>query len=253
MRFHDHRQAGQELALRLLEWAGDRDFTDTLVLALPRGGVPVAAEVARALKVPLDVLVARRIGAPGRPEAGIGAIAGDDPPVYDQRSLALLGLTEDRLAADVSRERAELHRREDLYRGGRPAPRVDGRTVIVVDDGLATGVTARAALRHLRRQEPVRLILAVPVCSPQAAATMREEADDLICLHQPRSFRAVGEWYEEFAQVSDEEVISTLRASEASAPARSAPSAQRGPAHPGRAHGSPAHRSQAHGSEGTAR
>lgn len=211
MRFRDHRHAGQELALRLLEWAADGDVTDPLVLALPRGGVPVAAEVARALKAPLDVVVARKIGVPGNPETGIGAIAGDDPPVYDRRALEMLGLAEDDLAAGVARERAELHRREELYRRGRPALAVEGRTVILVDDGLATGVTARAALRRLRSGNPARLILAVPVCAADAAASVREDADDVVCLYEPSSFLAVGEWYEEFAQVSDDEVVSTLR------------------------------------------
>lgn len=210
MYFHDHRHAGQELAVRLLEWAASGDLTNALVLALPRGGVPVAAEVADALKVPLDVLVARKIGVPGRPETGIGAIAGDDPPVYDPRSLKMLGLTESDLTGDVTRERAELHRREELYRGGRPAPEFEGRTVIVVDDGLATGVTARAALRNLRSKNPGRLILAVPVGSPQAVEALRQDTDDIVCLHQPSAFRAVGEWYEDFAQVSDDEVIATL-------------------------------------------
>ncbi|MBT2440348.1 phosphoribosyltransferase [Streptomyces sp. ISL-36] len=211
MRFYDHRQAGEELARRLLEWAGDGDLTHTVVLALPRGGVPVAAEVARALKVPLDVLVARKIGVPGSPEVGIGAIAGEDPPVYDRQALQMLGLTEEDLAPDVARERAELHRREELYRGGRPAPDVEGRTVILVDDGLATGVTARAALRRLRSGRPARLVLAVPVCAPEAAETIGKEADEFVCLHRPSTFRSVGEWYEEFAQVSDNEVIATLR------------------------------------------
>jgi predicted phosphoribosyltransferase len=210
MYFHDHRHAGRELAVRLLEWAASGDLTNTLVLALPRGGVPVAAEVADALKVPLDVLVARKIGVPGRPETGIGAIAGDDPPVYDPRSLRMLGLTESDLTGDVTRERAELHRREELYRGGRPPPGFEGRTVIVVDDGLATGVTARAALRNLRAKHPGRLILAVPVGSPQAVEALRQDADDIVCLYQPSTFRAVGEWYEDFAQVSDDEVIATL-------------------------------------------
>lgn len=212
MRFHEHRHAGQELAVRLLEWAADGDITDPIVLALPRGGVPVAAEVARALKAPLDVLVARKIGVPGQPEVGIGAIADEEPPVYDRQALEMLGLAPDELAADVARERTELHRREDLYRRGRPAPNVKGRTVILIDDGLATGITARAALTFLRHQGPARLILAVPVCSPEAAATLWEEADDLICLQQPDSFQAVGQWYEDFAQVSDNEVIDTLRA-----------------------------------------
>jgi predicted phosphoribosyltransferase len=171
----------------------------------------VAAQIARALRAPLDVLVARKIGLPGRPETGIGAIVGDDPPLYDRRALEMLGLSEDRLGADVARERTELHRREHRYRGDRPAPRVTDRTVILVDDGLATGVTARAALRHLRRQDPARLILAVPVCAPTTADLMRSEADDLICLYQPPDFRAVGQWYDDFEQLRDEDVTDILR------------------------------------------
>jgi predicted phosphoribosyltransferase len=211
MRFLDHRHAGRQLAARLVEWAAHRDLTDPLVLALPRGGVPVAAEVARALGAPLDVVVVRKIGAPGSPETGIGAIAGDGPPLFDDESLRMLNLTAEDLADDVARERAELRRREDVYRHGRPTPAVAGRSVIVVDDGLATGVTARAALRHLRTQGPAHLVLAVPVCARDASAAVRAAADDLVCLHRPDVFWSVGEWYEEFAQVSDNEVISTLR------------------------------------------
>ncbi|MBD0420088.1 phosphoribosyltransferase [Streptomyces sp. TRM S81-3] len=211
MRFRDRRQAGQELAARLLEWAGSGDLTGVTVLALPRGGVPVGAEIARALKVPLDVLVVRKIGVPGAPEVGIGAIAGDDPPVFDRIGLEAMHLSEDKLGPDVARERTELHRRERVYRGGRPAVDVRGHSVVLVDDGLATGVTARAALRHLRRRDPQRLTLATPVCSPATAAALRGEADDIICLHQPKRLRSVGEWYADFHQVSDEEVLQALR------------------------------------------
>lgn len=156
MRYHDRRHVGEDLALRLMEWAADGDLVEPLVLALPRGGVPVAAQVARALRAPLDVLVARKIGVPGRPETGIGAIVGDDPPLYDRRALEMLGLSEDRLGSDVARERTELHRRESRYRGDRPAPRVADRAVIVVDDGLVTGVTARGVLVGAAAQMPLR-------------------------------------------------------------------------------------------------
>ncbi|MGW2491467.1 phosphoribosyltransferase [Streptomyces sp. NPDC001606] len=210
MRFQDRRHAGRELAARLVEWSADSGLVDPLVLALPRGGVPVAAEVARALGAPLDVLVARKIGIPGRRETGIGALVADDPPLFDARALEMLGLSEERLAPDVARERAELHRRETRYRGERPRPRIEGRTVILVDDGLATGVTARAALRHLRSRKPARLVLAVPVCAPEAAAELRADADDLLCLRQPSGFRAVGLWYDDFDQVGDDEVVAVL-------------------------------------------
>lgn len=217
MRFQDRRQAGQRLAARLREWSAGGALVDPLVLALPRGGVPVAAEVARALGAPLDVLVARKIGVPGHPETGIGAIVGDDPPLFDLRAVEMLGLSEDQLGADVARERTELRRRERLHRGDRSAPCIEGRTVIVVDDGLATGAPARAALRHLRRRGPARLILAVPVGAPESAAEMRSEADDVICLHQPPDFRAVGLWYADFDQVGDEEVVRTLHGHSAAA------------------------------------
>jgi predicted phosphoribosyltransferase len=213
MRFHDRREAGQELGLRLMQWASDGELFEPVVLALPRGGVPVAAEVTRALGAPLDVLVVRKIGVPGRPEVGIGAVVGDDPPLFDRTSLDMLGLSEERLAPDVAREREELRRRAQRYRGDRPEPDVLHRAVILVDDGLATGVTARAALRHLRGREPSRLILAVPVGAPEAASALRAEADDVICLSQPPDFQAVGLWYEDFAQVDDEEVVRILDAS----------------------------------------
>lgn len=211
MRFRNRREAGQELAVRLLEWASSGDLANVTVLALPRGGVPVAAEIARAMVVPLDVLVVRKIGVPGSPEVGIGAIAGDDPPVFDRTGLRALDLTEDELSSEVARARVELHRRERVYRRGRPAPDVRGHGVVVVDDGLATGVTARAALRHVLRGGPLRVTLAVPVCPPHTAAALRDEADDVVALHQPQRLGSVGEWYDDFDQVSDRDVLDALR------------------------------------------
>jgi putative phosphoribosyl transferase len=208
--FTDRVQGGRELAVELGRLHDAGELPDPLVLALPRGGVPVAREVARELRAPLDVLVARKIGCPGRPEFGVGALAGDDPPVYDREALAVLGLTEDRMAPVASREREELRRREALYRGDRPEPAVTGRTAVVVDDGLATGVTARAALRLLRGRHPALLVLAVPVGAAQTVRAMDGEADLIVCPLRPDPFHAVGLWYEDFPQVSDAEVVAAL-------------------------------------------
>ncbi|MFE2262393.1 phosphoribosyltransferase [Streptomyces griseosporeus] len=217
MRFRDREEAGRELGARLRLLREKDELPRPVVLALPRGGVTVALEVARALDAPLDVLVARKIGAPFQPELGVGALAGDGPPLYDRESLARLGLTEAELAPVVRRERAELKRRERLYRQGRPAADLSGRTAVVVDDGLATGVTARAALRAVRGGAPRRVVLAVPVSSPQAARLLSPEVDELVCLAQPSDFRAVGLWYDDFEQLSDDDVLRALRAAPADA------------------------------------
>ncbi|MCH0538910.1 phosphoribosyltransferase [Streptomyces sp. MUM 203J] len=211
VRFEDRRDAGRRLAARLREAATGEEWFDPVVLALPRGGVPVGAEVARALHAPLDVLVTRKIGLPGQPEVGIGAIAGEAPPVYDDQVMRMLGILPDELGASVAHERTELHRLQDLYRGHRPGPDLRGRTVLLVDDGLATGVTARAALRLVRAGEPARLVLALPVADRQALAELRPEADALVCLSEPADFQAVGRWYGSYEPVSDDEVIALLR------------------------------------------
>lgn len=211
MQFRDRRQAGQALAEELRVRHDKGALPDPVVLALPRGGVAVAREVAQALDAPLDVLVVRKIGAPFHEELGVGAIVGDDPPLYDPHTLDRLGLTTTALAPVVERERRELRRREALYRQGREAPDLRGRTVIVVDDGIATGATARAALRFVRGRAPERLVLAAPVCSPEAAAMLQEEADDVVCLDRPRMFMAVGEWYQNFDQLTDDDVLAALR------------------------------------------
>ncbi|MEV0979346.1 phosphoribosyltransferase family protein [Streptomyces sp. NPDC049915] len=211
MEFRDRTQAGRELAEQLRIRHDKGTLPHPLVLALPRGGVPVAREVARALGAPLDVLVARKIGAPFQPELGVGALAGDDPPLFDEWALNRLGLTHEALADTVERERAELHRRERLYRRDRPPLDLAGRTVILVDDGLATGATARAAVRWARRQGPERVVLAVPVAAPESADLLSLEADDVVCLHRPADFRAVGLWYDDFEQLSDADVLDALR------------------------------------------
>ncbi|KUJ58128.1 phosphoribosyltransferase family protein [Streptomyces sp. NPDC093228] len=211
MRFHNRRQAGRELAERLLERMGGDDLAQAVVLALPRGGVPIAAEVARALRVSLDVLVVRTIGVPGAPEVGIGAIADDEPPLFDSVGLAAMHLDEHKLGSEIAGERAALYRSEGFYRAGRPAPHVAGRTVVLVDDGSSVGITARAALRHLRRQGPAYLVLAVPVCSRDTARALRGDVDALVCLDQPAHRMPMGEHYAEFEQITDQEIQEALR------------------------------------------
>jgi putative phosphoribosyl transferase len=223
--FADRRAAGRLLAARLRHvlaapesqqagrepaGASPARAARPLVLALPRGGVPVAREIADALGSPLDVLVTRKIGYPPQPELGVGAIAEGGGPVYDDEFLRRLGLSRGDLAPVVARERAELDRRVRVYRGGRPPPEVAGRLVILVDDGLATGVTARAALRSLRSRLAGRTVLAIPVAAPSSAAAMLPEADSVVALALPETFRAVGEWYVSFGQLTDSDVLELL-------------------------------------------
>ncbi|HEY3009243.1 MAG TPA: phosphoribosyltransferase family protein [Micromonosporaceae bacterium] len=211
--FADRAQGGRLLGTRVAEYLdGLGPPADApLVLALPRGGVPVGLEVARAVGAELDVVVARKIGLPGHSEFGIGAVTDEGPPIFNHAVLRQTGLTEQDLAGAVAAERAEVARRLRRYRGDRPPPRIAGRTVIVVDDGLATGVTAFAALRALRQRRPERLIFAAPVCADDSAAALSASAADaVICLLRPRRFRAVGEWYADFAQLTDDEVEQLL-------------------------------------------
>jgi len=205
MIFRDRFDAGRRLAERLQPWRG----RDVLVLGLPRGGVPVAYEVARALDAPLDVAVARKLGAPGQPELGIGAIA-PGVTVLDEAALGWLGLHDVDLQPLVEDETRELHRRLLAYRGVDRLPEVAGREVLLVDDGLATGVTTRAASRSLRRLGPARLVLAVPVGAPDSVRSLRSEVDELVCLEQPEPFRAVGLWFDDFSQTTDGEVLELL-------------------------------------------
>ena len=204
--FEDRGDAGRQLAERLAPYAEERP----VVFALPRGGVPVGAEVSRSLGAPLEVIVSRKLGAPGQPEFGIGAVAPSGVRVLNERAVRALGIEEDYLEMISARELAEAERRLKLFRGDRPYPDLERRTAILVDDGLATGVTARAALLALRRMNPRRLVLAVPVCALQTAELLRPEADDLICLLAPANLEAVGLWYRNFEQTSDEEVVRLL-------------------------------------------
>lgn len=207
MRFVDRRDAGRRLATRLAA----ETLPNPVILALPRGGVPVGFEVAAALGAPLDVLVARKIGAPRQPELGVGAIAEGGVMVTDPATLRALGLTIGDLGSTIERERVELQRRVERYRGERPALPVSGRTAVIVDDGLATGVTARAALRSVRLHNPLGVVLAVPVGPPDAPAFMSSDADLVVMAETPQRLAAVGQWYDDFTQVSDEEVVELLR------------------------------------------
>ena len=204
--FKDRKDAGERLAQRL-----EREHLENpVVLALPRGGIPVGELVAAALGAPFEPFVARKLGAPGHAEFGIGAIAEGSDHVVVSDAAARLGLTDDDLAQQADTERPELERRVSTYRRGRPLPSLEDRDVVLVDDGLATGVTAEAALGALRRHQPRRLILAVPVCAPDTAARLGALADDVICLEAPEDFAAVGRWYDRFDQTTDEEVLDVL-------------------------------------------
>ncbi len=208
--FRDRFHAGQELAGQLRAYA---DRPDVIVLALPRGGVPVGYEVARALHVPLDVFIVRKLGVPGHEELAMGAIASGGVRVLNRdivQELDVPGYLIDRVAA---RELQELARREHAYRDDRPPPDVQGKTVLLVDDGLATGATMRAAVRALRQQGPARIVVAVPVASPEACTELAAEVDEIVCFKTPSPFHGVGAWYEDFSQTSDEEVHELMRTS----------------------------------------
>jgi putative phosphoribosyl transferase len=226
MLFEDREDAGRRLTGLLERYANERP----VVFALPRGGVPVGAEVSRSLGAPLEVIVSRKLGAPGQPEFGIGAVAPGGVRILNERVVRALGIPEDYLDWVSKRESEEADRRLRLFRGDRPYPDLKERTAILVDDGLATGVTARAALLALRRLNPRRLVLAVPVCAPQTAKLMRAEADDLICLLMPDDLEAVGLWYRNFEQVPDEEVVRLLKEAQGPARADSAEEGTGGPA-----------------------
>jgi len=207
IRFHDRRDAGRVLAQRLMRYAHQPDVR---VLALPRGGVPVGYELARILGVPLDVYIVRKLGVPGHEELAMGAIASGGARVLNDDVVAAIGIAEDSIDRIAEREQQELERRERLYRGDRPPPGVAGQTVILVDDGLATGATMRAAVAGLRTLGPERIVVAVPVASARACADLGAEADEIVCAETPPDFHAVGQWYEDFDQTSDAEVRDLL-------------------------------------------
>ncbi|MFZ5468857.1 MAG: phosphoribosyltransferase [Myxococcota bacterium] len=205
--YKDRRSAGEALAPLLSRYANRHDV---LVLGLPRGGIPVAASVAQRLGAPMDVLMVRKIGVPGHRDLAMGAVATGDVVVVDEELLEVLALPRERFEEVLAHERAELARRERVYRQDRPRPRFDGKVLILVDDGLATGSTMRAAVAAVKRAHPSRVVVAVPVAPPATAALLANEADEVVCPCTPEPFYAVGLWYEDFPQVSDDEVRALL-------------------------------------------
>jgi putative phosphoribosyl transferase len=222
--FRDREDAGRRVAELLVRYLEER----LIVLALPRGGVPVGYEVARALRAPLEVFTARKLGAPNQPELGIGAVAQDGSRVLNERIVEEIGVSEEYIERIAAEETKEAERRLKLFRGERPEPAVRSRTALLVDDGIATGVTSRAAIEALRRRDPRRLVLAVPVCAAPTAESLRKEVDELICLEAPSDLMAISLWYRNFEQTSDEEVIELL------APARREQEEERGANGPAR-------------------
>jgi predicted phosphoribosyltransferase len=206
-RFRDRRDAGRFLARQLGAYA-NRD--DVIVLGLPRGGVPVAYEVARALHAPLDVFLVRKLGVPGHEEYAMGAIASGGVRVLNEEAIQGLRIAPSAIEATAAREQQELLRRERLYRGQRPPPDVRGRIAILVDDGLATGASMQAAVMALRRLQPARIVVAVPTAAPETCEQLRSLADEVVCASTPEPFHAVGLWYENFSQTGDEEVRALL-------------------------------------------
>lgn len=204
--FHNRQDAGRRLAEELVRYRGE----NPIVLTLPRGGVPVGYEIARALGAPLDVLVARKLGTPGQPELAMGAVAPGGVLIVNERLVAWLEVSEEQIERVAAKERAEMERRLRLFRGEGSAPVVRDKTVILVDDGIATGMTVRAAILSLRRQGPRHLVLAVPVCAAQTAKELLVEVDELVCLKTPTDLLAIGFWYENFEQISDDEVMRIL-------------------------------------------
>jgi putative phosphoribosyl transferase len=208
--FENRREAGRRLGQALSAYAGRPGL---IVLALPRGGVPVGYEVARALQAPLDLLIVRKLGTPGRPELAMGAIASGGIAALNEDVISSYGISEATIEAVAAEERRELQRREQLYRGDRPYPELENRCVILVDDGIATGATLRAGLAALRQKQPACLVVAVPLAPRDTLARLRGEADEIICLATPVPFYAVGQGYRDFSQTTDDEVRELLRKS----------------------------------------
>ena len=208
--FEDRVDAGRRLAAALQKYSGE----DVLVLAIPRGGVVIGYEVARALKSPLDIIVPRKLGAPGQPELAIGAvIAGNEGFVLDDEMIRYLGVSRRYIEEEAERQREESERRWRMFRGDRQFPNPEGKTVILVDDGVATGYTTLAAVRVLRQWKPKHLVLAVPVAPPESAVRLRPEVDELVILETPEPFFSVGSWYNRFDQTTDDEVMELLQRS----------------------------------------
>jgi putative phosphoribosyl transferase len=205
--FKNRIEAGRLLAEELKSYA---NRTDVLILALPRGGLPVAFEVAQALGAPLDLMLVRKLGVPRQEELAMGAIAAGGTKVLNQDLVKSLNISDAALEAVISKEKRELERREHTYRGDRPVPEVGNRCVILIDDGLATGATMKAAVLALRQQQPAQIIIGVPVAPPDTVEELRKEADEIICLATPEPFYAIGTWYVDFSQTSDEEVRTLL-------------------------------------------
>ncbi|MFA5128777.1 MAG: phosphoribosyltransferase [Patescibacteria group bacterium] len=211
MIFKNRVEAGQKLAETLKKF---KDAQGTLILALPRGGVVVGFEVAKTLSLPMDIIVPRKIGAPGNPEFAIGAITEQGVGIFDEMVIGTYGITESYLQNEIKKEKAEAERRLKLYRGTRPPLDLKNKTVIIVDDGLATGMTMRAAIKTAKKLRAEKIIVAIPVTSPEAAELVKKEVDEIIYLEAPAFFGAVGSFYEEFGQTTDEEVIDLLKKSE---------------------------------------
>jgi predicted phosphoribosyltransferase len=215
--FRDRQDAGIQLAARLLRYAGD---PTVVVLGLPRGGVPVAYQVARRLDAPLDIFVVRKLGVPGHRELAMGAIATGGVRVLNPEVVTALRINEPVIAAVATQEQTELERQERVYRGNVPFPGLAGRIVIVVDDGLATGSTMRAAVRALRQMQPARIVVAAPVAAAETCRSLAAEADEVVCVSTPELFHAVSMWYQEFSQTTDEEVRTLLEESAHVVPVR---------------------------------